>query len=92
MNTHTMVHNKIQRRKVFVYIILLLMIITLTIGNPTAVTAKKNFQVGLVFDPGGQDDSSINQLSYLGLMSRDCQYKNANGLDCREHTKFPICF
>ncbi|HSF81693.1 MAG TPA: BMP family ABC transporter substrate-binding protein [Anaerolineales bacterium] len=68
MNTQLKYQQLSQWGKVIVNIILLLMMLTLTIGSPAEVAAKKIVRVGLVFDPGGQFDKSLNELSYSGLL------------------------
>ena len=52
-------------------IFLAMVVLALAVGNPMGVFAKKIFRVGLVFDPGGPLDHSINELSYQGMLQAD---------------------
>lgn len=49
-------------------IIIVMVILALTVGSPMGVFAKKIIRVGLVFDPAGPLDNTINEMSYQGML------------------------
>ncbi|UCD40977.1 MAG: hypothetical protein JSV69_10330, partial [Chloroflexota bacterium] len=67
MNTHWKSDNLIRGCRMISNIFIAMVILVLTVGSPMDVFAGKIIRVGLVFDPGGPLDHSINEMSYQGM-------------------------
>ncbi len=71
MNTQWKKYKLIRHCRIIGNILLVMVMLALTVGSPTGVFAEKIVRVGLVFDPGGPLDHSINELSYQALLQAE---------------------
>lgn len=71
MTKHWKVDKLIQGCRIICNIFIVAVILALTVGSPMGVFAKKIIRVGLIFDPSGPLDHTINEFSYQGMMQAE---------------------